>query len=39
MSKDKDLKSLFGVYERVFSNTERNYLWKMFLTYSSDNVK
>ncbi len=38
MSKDKDIKSLFNVYERVFSNAERNYLWKMFLTYSSDNV-
>jgi hypothetical protein len=39
MSKDKDIKSLFNVYERVFSNAERNYLWKMFLTYSSDNVQ
>jgi hypothetical protein len=38
IGKDKDLKSLFGVYERVFPNNERNYLWKMFLTYSSDNV-
>jgi hypothetical protein len=33
-----DIKQLTESYEKVFSESERKYLWRMFLTYSSDNV-
>jgi hypothetical protein len=40
MSEDiKDPTNLLTSYEKTFSSAEKNYLWKMFLTYSSDNVK
>lgn len=35
----KDIKKLLPLYERVLTENERRYLWRMFLTYSSDNVK
>lgn len=35
----KDIKKLMNSYEKVFYDNEKKYLWKMFLTYSSDNVK
>jgi hypothetical protein len=35
---EKDLKDLVGLYEPFFNEAEKKYLWKMFLTYSSDGV-
>jgi hypothetical protein len=35
----KDIKKLLPLYERVLTENERRYLWRMFLTYSSDNVR
>ncbi len=34
----KDIRKLMSSYEKVFYDNEKKYLWKMFLTYSSDNV-
>jgi hypothetical protein len=34
----KDFKKLMMTYEKCFMENEKKYLWKMFLTYSSDNV-
>jgi hypothetical protein len=38
VSNGKDLKKLMNTYEKSFMESEKKYLWKMFLTYSSDNV-
>jgi hypothetical protein len=37
-SNQKDFKKLMMTYEKCFMENEKKYLWKMFLTYSSDNV-
>jgi len=34
----RDFKKLMMTYEKCFMENEKKYLWKMFLTYSSDNV-
>ena len=34
----KDIKKLMVIYEKVLYENEKKYLWRMFLTYSSDNV-
>lgn len=34
----KDIRKLISSYEKVFYDNEKKYLWKMFLTYSSDMV-
>jgi hypothetical protein len=39
MNEVKDVTNLLASYEKTFSGAEKNYLWKMFLTYSSDNVR
>jgi hypothetical protein len=34
----KDIKKLISLYEKVLNENEKKYLWRMYLTYSSDNV-
>ena len=38
VSIQRDFKKLIMTYEKCFMENEKKYLWKMFLTYSSDNV-
>jgi hypothetical protein len=38
LTAQKDIKRLTESYLKTFSDSERKYLWRMFLTYSSDNV-
>jgi hypothetical protein len=38
-NKTIDIRKLVEYYKNVFSENEKKYLWRMFLTYSSDNVK
>ena len=38
-SESRDLKSLMPFYEKSLNDNEKKYLWRMFLTYSSDNVR
>jgi hypothetical protein len=35
---EQDVKDLVDLYEPIFNDAEKKYLWKMFLTYSSDGV-
>ncbi len=38
MNNQKDIRKLMQLYEKILNENEKKYLWRMFLTYSSDNV-
>jgi hypothetical protein len=38
INNQRDIRKLITLYEKVLNENEKKYLWRMFLTYSSDNV-